>query len=103
MELLMLRVFCMQEVAITPVVRQLAPGRVCQLVWALGQLGLKLQRQLLQQVLRISFSSMSFLHGQDLCQILQGLVQLQVQLPEVWLDMCCARVLQVRLLWRGVN
>jgi hypothetical protein len=40
---------------------------------------------------------MSFLQGQDLCQLLQGLVLLKLQPHILWLDACCARVLQVSM------
>jgi hypothetical protein len=89
-------VVLLQEVAVTPVVHHLLPGRVCQLVWSLGQLGAKPNGQLVKTALRCSGRCMSFLQGQDLCQLLQGLVLLQLQPHLLWLDACCARVLQVR-------
>lgn len=85
----------LQEVALTPIMHHLAPGRMCQLVWSVGQLGLRPHGQFIKQVLRSSSRGMSFLGGQDLCQLLQGFVQLDLQLPSLWLDGCCARVLQV--------
>lgn len=80
-----------------PVAHQLVPARLCQLMWSLGQLGVKPQPQLLRQILHSSGRGMGVLQGQDLCQLLHGLVQLRVQLPQPWLDLCCARVLQVGL------
>jgi hypothetical protein len=38
---------------------------------------------------------MPILSGQDLSQLLHGLVQLQLFPAQAWLDACCARVLQV--------
>lgn len=80
----------------TPVVHHLPPGRVCQLVWSLGQLGFKPNGQLIRTALRCSGRCMSLLEGRDLCQLLQGLVELQLQPHLLWLDACCAHVLQVR-------
>jgi hypothetical protein len=51
----------------------------------------------MKTLLRGSGRSMSFLQGQDLCQLLQGMLKLEVQPHALWLDACCARVLQVRL------
>lgn len=87
----------MQEMAITPILHHLPPGRLCQLVWSLGQLGVQPNGQLVVTLLRCSSRCMSFLQGQDLCQLLQGLVQLQLQPHMLWVDACCARVLQVRI------
>jgi hypothetical protein len=39
---------------------------------------------------------MPILTGQDLTQLLHGLVQLQLFPAQAWMDGCCARVLQVR-------
>lgn len=81
--------------ALTPVLHHLPPGRLCQLVWSLGQLGVRPTGQLVRSLLRGSSRCMSFLQGQDLCQLLQGLVLLGLQPHTLWLDACCARVLQV--------
>ena len=89
-----------QEVALTPIIHHLAPGRLCQLVWSLGQLGVRPNGQLVKSVFRGSSRCMSFLQGQDLCQLLQGLVLLKLKPHILWLDACCARVLQVK---HGVN
>lgn len=96
-------VLLLQEVAVTPVAHHLPPGSLCQLAWALGQLGFWPNSQLMRTLLRCSGRGMSFLQGQDLCQLLQGLVKLQVQPPPLWLDACCARVLQVRLKRTGAQ
>lgn len=83
------------EVAVTPVAHHLPPGSLCQLLWSLGQLGFRPNSQLMKTLLRCSSRSMSFLQGQDLCQLLQGMLKLQVQPHALWLDACCARVLQL--------
>jgi putative methionine-R-sulfoxide reductase with GAF domain len=87
----------LQEQAAVALASQLTPRLLSQLVWCLGQLHVQPQKQLMRQLLLHSARQLKRqqCNSQDCAQLLQGLAQLQQQLPVQWMGLYFTRVEQV--------
>lgn len=88
--------FVVQEQAVTPLIPQLSPRLLSQLLWSLSTLSLQPQQLLMLRILLQSGRLMHQANAQDCAQLIQGMAKLQQQPPESWMDEYWSRVSEVR-------
>jgi hypothetical protein len=84
-----------QVAAVTPLVGHLGARHLAQLSWALGRLQASTTIKLRRRVRQHSLALLPAANGQDVAQLLHGLVQLQVPLTGAWLQACYSHVQQL--------